>query len=94
MKLVVNIEDRHIRQGKRGDCDRCPIVFAMRDLGYECEVTPMDMVYIATVPKDGQWERFYDAPLPDKARCFVRDFDVHGPAKVAPMSFELELDAA
>jgi hypothetical protein len=94
MKYVIDVTAEDIAEGRRWDCEKCPIVLAAR------RALPPSFQNLTASPTGlgyGRWERKqrFAIPLPAEAQGFMRLFDGDGRAgSVDPISFELDVDTA
>lgn len=81
--IRVSITQEHIDEGWMGDCTRCPIALALKDMGHENAWVDDD--WIGLDGKESK-ERF---PFPRSADLFRDDFDNNLKADLKPFSFVL-----
>jgi hypothetical protein len=83
--ITINVTEKHINEGTKWDCARCPISKAfVETLGCtEAWVMAHDAVYIHS---PGAITRQYKAADPDAVQTFILDFDLG--RQVEPTAFE------
>lgn len=88
MKLKLNVTERNIKNGIRGDAYSCAIAGALTDLGYRhpC-VLPEESKASAWIDVEGEAQRFV-FQLPRRATRFARAFD--SKKEVKPSRFVLD----
>jgi len=90
--VVVSVDQKHIKAGKKRNCTRCPISLAIS------EVLPpeknrgvhvgIDVAFILNL----NCYMDYNAELPTVAQDFIKVFDSHRDShKAEPFSFELSI---
>lgn len=77
--MKVKVEKKHIRKGKKGYPDRCPIALALKDTLGADDVK----VWIHCAEVNGTFFQ-----LPHTAQLFIQDFDKKK-SSVKPFEFEL-----
>lgn len=84
MQLTIEVTEEDIREGKRCDCDECPVALAWsRAAGCQWDVGTK-----SAGPTDtGAWA--HRVPLPPVAATFVRMFD--DDLYVKPFSFTVDI---
>jgi hypothetical protein len=80
--MIINVTDFHIRHGRAGHCEKCPIALALVDLGCRNVIVDGDEVFFTY---EGQ---YYHCNLPEEAAEFIEWFDSEETAH----SFSFELD--
>jgi hypothetical protein len=81
--ILVKVTKEHIKKGLQGNCSRCPIALALRDVtGSDCVVGGIT----ATLKDLGICYVYY---LSEPARNFVYNFDKD--RKVKPATFRIKL---
>lgn len=91
MKLKVKVTKANIWGGKPGDDSACAVAKACEDAmpGYQVSVLPDSNIFFYKKGTDGVKFR---AAVPLVAKELAFDYDCHGPAWVAPIEFELNLE--
>jgi len=81
-KVIIKVQKKHIKLGKRGDFARCPIALAIKDV-----VIPETVVTLVGKVNFMNSGRVFE--LPRSARRFIRRFDMNKPVK--PFNCLLEI---
>lgn len=80
--MRIEVTQGHIDEGKKADCNRCPIALAIAQ-------------HVKVSFKVGNWLVHFGAlgssSLPSNAFCFIQKFDSGQP--VSPFSFDIEIPA-
>lgn len=91
MRLKVEVTERDIKRGVKGDCEACPIALAtkraLRNNGlrrYAKYVSVAEDVFASTLTDDCM-----SANYPQKAGDFITLFDNGGPEAVKPITMTL-----
>lgn len=81
--MLIILTAEHIARGERGNCGRCPVVFAVEDAikGHEQVYVFPDSIYIGRM--------IYNTPV--EARQLMERFDKGLP--VSPITFDLPIEA-
>jgi hypothetical protein len=74
--FTVHVKGKHIKQGKPGQGDYCPIALALKDMGY----SDVNVQGAGAIEVDG-----VDLEVPDNIDKFIGKFDDH--ESVKPFSF-------
>lgn len=78
--MLIEVKQKHIDEGAKGSCSRCPIALALLDAGHR-DVWIGNITLYTSVRKETY--------LPPKAIQWINNFDDGLP--VLPFSFEIEL---
>ena len=81
---LIEIKDKHIKEGKRSCYDKCPTALAFIDAGY----TDADVTYIhIAVRKNGV---VYAGAVSNQLRAWIDMFDMG--SQMLPYSFQIDLE--
>ncbi len=84
--IAVKVTDEHIKHGRRGECDTCPIALALTQMGYfQVRVWDDHISMAASISANHE-----DYELPRVAKNFIIDFD-DSFGKPPPQPFEFEI---
>lgn len=91
MKLIVEVLSEDIYDGKREDCDSCPIALAMNRAFDDADLDMVARVYDRsfTIRRRGTGRGTAEQKLPPGAAEFVREFDEK--IEVEPYTFEVDV---
>lgn len=78
--MTIEVKAKHIQNGRKFECDRCPVALAVKEASG-------DMAARATLDFLEFNKRTYT--IPEKVREWIMDFD--GEEKVQPFTFEIDL---
>lgn len=81
MRLTVHVTEKHIREGRRSNCDLCPVALALKDASGK----PWNVGYCGAYPADCRSNAFF----PLEVTRFIRAFDAQ--ISVEPFTFTLDL---
>lgn len=81
---MIRVTDKHIKEGKRGHCDACPVALAVLD----CTGWDPKQILVGLNQITFFWhaDDSFEVPLPAKVSHFIRRFDLG--LKVTPFSFK------
>ena len=88
--ITINIEQKHIKKGRKSDVNYCPIAMALREqfnLGKDMDAVSVNDDEITIYKSNGFFFRFTWDTLPKIAESFINKFD--GGKKVKPFKFKL-----
>lgn len=77
--MKIEIKQKHIDLGKRGDMKRCPVALAIRDMGMECESASCTMIIGGKSGKNRIKVDYHS-----EIGKFIRCFDSDGAKGLAP----------
>ena len=80
--MKIRVTQKHLREGKRNEADRCPLALALRDMGVETPWVEEEDIYYG-----GQGKRCHHTR---DSLAFINSFDEGLP--VHPMTFDLRIE--
>lgn len=81
--MIISVEQKHIKKGKRMSCGNCPIALAIKEQTY------LESLSVGAEDVRSVWRSI---PLSRSAQRFVQAFDKRKPVK--PFKFKLNLEPA
>jgi hypothetical protein len=73
MRIDARVRMRHIRDGSKGNCRRCPVFLALREALESLEGRPIDPALLESTDIDGARIGGWLVPWPEDARGNTRD---------------------